>query len=322
MKDQLNEDDYKNLRQAAEVHRQVRKHMHNYIKPGIKLIDMTEELEDRVRKLIKANGLEAGTAFPTGCSLNYVAAHWTPNPGDETVLQVDDVMKVDFGTHVKGRIIDCAWTVAFNPQFNPLLEAVKAATNTGIKESGIDARLGEIGAAIQETMEAHEVEIKGKVYRVKPIANLNGHSIGTYQIHAGKTVPIVKSSESARMEEGELYAIETFGSTGRGHVNEDLETSHYMKRFDAPHTNLRLPKARQLLNSINQHFGTLAFCRRYLDRVGETKHLMGLKSLVENGIVEPYPVCFSLLFPMNANHLKPLCDIKGSYTAQFEHTYV
>ena len=25
------------------------------------------------------------------------------------------------------------------------------------------------------------------------------------------------------MEEGEFYAIETFGSTGRGHVREDLE---------------------------------------------------------------------------------------------------
>jgi methionine aminopeptidase len=31
-----------------------------------------------------------------------VAAHWTPNAGDKTVLQYDDVMKLDFGTHVDG----------------------------------------------------------------------------------------------------------------------------------------------------------------------------------------------------------------------------
>ena len=31
------------------------------------------------------------------------------------------------------------------------------------------------------------------------------------------------------MEEGEIYAIETFGSTGRGYVVEDMEYSHYMK---------------------------------------------------------------------------------------------
>lgn len=41
-----------------------------------------------------------GIAFPTGCSLNWVAAHWTPNGGDNTVLQYDDVMKLDFGTQV------------------------------------------------------------------------------------------------------------------------------------------------------------------------------------------------------------------------------
>lgn len=33
--------------------------------------------------------------------------------------------------------------------------AVKDATNTGIREAGIDARLGEIGARIQETMESY-----------------------------------------------------------------------------------------------------------------------------------------------------------------------
>ena len=32
-----------------------------------------------------------------------------------------------------GRIIDCAWTVSFDPQFDPLLQAAKDATNQGIK---------------------------------------------------------------------------------------------------------------------------------------------------------------------------------------------
>lgn len=45
-----------------------------------------------------------GLAFPTGCSLNHCAAHYTPNAGDKTVLQYDDVCKIDFGTHVNGEI--------------------------------------------------------------------------------------------------------------------------------------------------------------------------------------------------------------------------
>jgi len=93
--------------------------------------------------------LKSGIAFPTGCSLNNVAAHFSPNPGDTTVLAYDDVMKIDFGTHINGRIIDTAFTVAFNPTYDKLLEAVKDATNTGINGAGIDVRIGELGGLIQ-----------------------------------------------------------------------------------------------------------------------------------------------------------------------------
>lgn len=144
------------------------------------------------------------------------------------------------------------------------------------------------------------------------------------------------------MEENEFYAIETFGSTGRGVVHDDMECSHYMKSFDAGFVPLRLQSSKSLLNTINKHFGkklneyliglketiinsvilfisnirhftdicvsgTLAFCKRWLDRVGCTKYQMALKDLCEKGAVEAYP---------------PLVDVKGCYTAQFEHTLV
>ena len=66
------------------------------------IADGSETLESTARKLINENKLEAGLAFPTGVSLNHCAAHYTPNAGDPTVLQYDDVMKVDFGTHING----------------------------------------------------------------------------------------------------------------------------------------------------------------------------------------------------------------------------
>ena len=250
-------------------------------------------------------GGSPGLAFPTGCSLNHCAAHYTPNAGDNTVLQYDDICKIDFGTHINGRIIDCAFTVAFNPKYEKLMAAVKDATYTGIKESGIDVRLCDVGERIQEVMESYEVELDGKTHQVKAIRNLNGHSIAPYRIHAGKTVPIVKGGDGTRMEEGEFFAIETFGSTGRGIVHDDMECSHYMKNFDAGHVPLRMARSKQLLHVINQNFGTLAFCRRWLDRLGQTKYLMALKNLCDVGIVGAHP---------------PLCDVKGSYTAQYEHT--
>ena len=57
--------------------------------------------------------------------------------------------------------------------------------------------------------------------------------------------------------------------------------------------------------NLDRNFGTLAFCRRFLDRIGETKYLMALKNLCDNGIIQPYP---------------PLVDVAGSYVAQYEHT--
>lgn len=49
------------------------------------------------------------------------------------VLHFEDVLKVDFGVHVNGRIVDSAFTMTFEPKYDALLEAVKAATNEGVK---------------------------------------------------------------------------------------------------------------------------------------------------------------------------------------------
>lgn len=117
-------------------------------------------IEDGTRALVEENGLESGIGFPTGLSVNEVAAHYTPNAGDTkserfgfpndswihvnrlhlacVVLQKGDVMKVDFGVHVKGRIVDSAFTLNFEPTYDTLLEAVKAATDAGIRVRYID----------------------------------------------------------------------------------------------------------------------------------------------------------------------------------------
>jgi len=287
--DNLNSEFLNDYRHAAEAHRQARQWAQKNIKPGQTLTEIANGIEDAVRALVGHQGLEegdaliAGMGFPTGLSLNHCAAHYTPNAGNKMVLQEDDVMKVDIGVHVNGKIVDSAFTLAFNPRYDPLLEAVKAATNEGIKEAGIDARLGEIGGAIQEVMESYEVEINGTTYPVKSIRNLNGHTILPYSIHGTKSVPIVKSNDTTKMEEGDVFAIETFGSTGNGYVHEEGEVSHYAKRSDAPKVDLRLSSAKSLLNVINKNFGTLPWCRRYLDRLGQDKYLLGVSCVLSAG---------------------------------------
>ncbi|KAL3476776.1 peptidase M24, structural domain-containing protein [Aspergillus californicus] len=300
-------------RKAAEVHRQVRKWTQENVKPGYTLTEIAEGIDDGVRALLGHAGLEpgdslkAGLGFPTGLSLNNCVAHYTPNPGQkEIVLQHSDVMKVDFGVHINGWIVDSAFTMSFDPVYDNLLAAVKDATNTGLKNAGIDVRISDVSAAIQEAMESYEVEINGKTYPVKPVQDITGHNIKQYRIHGGKSIPFIKNSDQTKMEEGEVFAIETFGSTGRGYTHDDVGVYGYGKSYEAPaHVSLPLASARSLLKTINENFGTIVFCRRYLDRLGLQRYLAGMNTLVSHGIVDTYA---------------PLVDIKGSYSAQFEHT--
>lgn len=55
-----------------------------------------------------------------------------------------------------------------------------------------------------------------------------------------------------------------------------METSHYALAQNAPQVPLRLSSAKSLLNVINKNFGSLPFCRRYLDRLGQEKYLLGV----------------------------------------------
>ncbi|KAJ6256189.1 hypothetical protein Dda_9024 [Drechslerella dactyloides] len=302
-----------NYRKAAEVHRQARQWVRDTVKPGQTLLSVAEGIEDSVRALLGHAGLEPGDSlkggmgFPTGLCLNHQVAHYTPNPGQkDVVLQYEDVMKVDFGVHINGWIVDSAFTMAFDPMYDPLLAAVKESTNAGIKAAGIDVRICDVSAAIQEVMESHEVEINGKTHTVKPVRNLNAHDIKHYHIHGGKSIPFVKNADTTKMEEGEIFAIETFGTTGRGYTRDDVGVYGYGLQHDAPlTTSLPLASARRLHKTIRENFGTLVFCRRYLERLNVDRYLAGMNCLVSNGIVEAY---------------QPLMDIEGSYSAQFEHT--
>ncbi|THZ36048.1 methionine aminopeptidase 2-like protein [Aureobasidium pullulans] len=308
----MDRDFLRDYRKAAEIHRQVRQYVQTIAKPGVTMSKLADEIEEGVRALTGHQGLESGDAlkagmgFPTGLCLNNVGAHWTPNPGaKDVVLQYDDVLKVDFGVHVNGRIVDSAFTVASNPVYDNLLAAVKAATNTGLKEAGIDARIDHISEIVQEVMESYEVEINGKTIPVKAVENITGHNILRYKIHGDKQVPFVKTETDQRMEEGDIFAIETFGTTGNGYLTDDIGVYGYGRNEHVRPSGLQYASAKSLLKTIDENFGSLVFSRRYLERLGVKNYHLGMKSLIASGVVEDYA---------------PLVDIPGSYIAQFEHT--
>ncbi len=300
------------MRKAAEIHRQVRRFAQEMIKPGVKLIDICNTVENRIIKLCGENNFNSGIGFPTGLSINHIAAHDSANPNDKRTLKYGDVCKVDFGTHVKGNIIDSAFTICFDPKFKPLLDASRDGTWAGIKLAGPDARINDISQVIQEAIESYEIDINGKTYPIKSVKNLGGHNILPYKIHAGKLIlggPHESIPDSMKMQANECYAIETFATTGHDHLLHDtsMECNHFMRVYDISNIdrNFRFKVSNKVYNYVNRNRGTLPFANRWVnDNVGKSYNI-GISKLEKNGVIESYP---------------PLVAKKGMYTSQWEHT--
>ncbi|EIJ87691.1 methionyl aminopeptidase [Nematocida parisii] len=291
-------------RLAATAHKMVRQNLQAQIRPGMTLLEMAEIVENGT-KTVLGQGYNKGIGFPTGLSLNSCAAHDSPNPKSHpVVLAANDILKVDFGTHVNGYIIDSAFTVCFNPDYDNLLLAARESVYECLKLAGPDAPIKDIADKAEEVIRSYELTIDGRSVPIRPVTNLNGHSINQYKIHGGKYVPIIKNSgNKSRMLPGEFFAIETFATTGNGYVNEKGDCSHYM--ISNPNVHSKLEGGKTLMKYIQNTFSTLPFCKRYIDPTEIKSADTYINYLTKIGGIDDYP---------------PLYDSPGSLVSQFEHT--
>jgi len=304
------EERLKILRRGGEIHREIRQWVKPQLKKGIKLYDLANSIEDRIREATgydPENPLAAGVGFPTGLSVNNCAAHWTPHYNSTETLKDSDLIKIDFGVQFNGHIIDAAFTHTNDPKLQPLIDATFEATTAATKAAGPDAILGEIGHITEEVISSFEFD--GRPLR--SIGDLSGHNIGPYRIHNNKAVPNISIPRyRERMEVGEIFAIETFPSSGTGHVREVAkDNTHFMINYSDPQWKNIRPKKnkdKKILEFIIQDRSTLAFCPRWYSKRNNYKQFLeGLDNLVKRKIINTYP---------------PLYDKPGSYVAQFEQT--
>jgi methionyl aminopeptidase len=254
------------------------------IRIGASYLDLVESIEEQVRE----EGAEL--AFPLNLSLNEDAAHDTASPGDERVFLKGDVAKLDLGVQIGGYIADTATTIDLGNN-SLLLDASEQALESAIKAVRPGATAGELGAAIQK-----EIETRG--YR--PISNLTGHGLDRYILHRSPTIPNIGIAGGVKLEEGMVFAIEPFATTGSGHVGEKIRREIYSQISQKP---VRTPAARTILKIVEERHG-LPFSRRWLS---EKKLDIALPGLVRSQVLHVYPV---------------LSDIPGSLVSQHEHTVI
>ncbi|MCK9277628.1 MAG: type II methionyl aminopeptidase [Methanoculleus sp.] len=254
------------------------------VKEGASLLDMVEATE----AMVTEEG--ALLAFPLNVSFNEAAAHDTAMPGDERTFSRGDLIKVDLGVQIDGYIADTAMTVDLGDHA-ALVEASRKALDAAIAAVRPGVAAGELGTVIQATIEEHGY---------KPVANLTGHGLDRYNLHTRPTIPNVAMAGGAVIEEGMVFAIEPFATTGSGKIGEATRVEIYQQIAARP---ARLPSAKRVLETARPRRG-LPFARRW---VPGDKVEIGLLALVRAGILHPFPM---------------LHDVPGSFVSQAEHTLI
>ena len=104
-------DSFDSYIKAGEIASRVRENARKKDYTGKNLYEICEQME---REIILNGG---APAFPVNVSLNEIAAHYTAEPNDQTVVGNSDVLKIDIGVHVNGFIADTAVTVSQNTKY-------------------------------------------------------------------------------------------------------------------------------------------------------------------------------------------------------------
>jgi methionyl aminopeptidase len=269
----LTKEEIEDYKKAGKILKEVLDSWKQKIKPGMKLLDIAEQME---KQIIDLGGKPA---FPVNLSRNNFAAHYTPKIDDDSVVGEKDVLKVDAGVHVNGRIADAAFTLDFSGESGKLLEASQEALNNALSLLKPGLPLREIGKEIQETIE-------GKGF--KPIKNLSGHFLGDYLIHTGFSIPNYDNRDEMALEDGMVFAIEPFASNGDGMVREGNITEIYQL---AQARNCRNQDAKKIIEKVAEEYLTLPFAERWVAKeLSLVRRRMAFKELIDREILRTHPV--------------------------------
>lgn len=261
--------------------------------PGARIVDVVQAVEQDIR----SKGL--GLAFPCTIAIDAVAAHVTPTHDDTSVLTEGMLVKVDCGAELDGALSDNALTleVGGNDRHARLIECSEACLKEAIGIIGPNVDLGTVGAAIEMT---------AKDFGFKPIQNLTGHSLETYVLHAGLTVPSVPMKVNRRPRIGDVVACEPFVTDGQaGRVENSGPGNIYHYQRSKP---LRMPSTKRLLAAIEKAHPKLPFAERWMTGALEPNKLgFNLLQLQKEALIKHYPA---------------LSEASGGMVAQTEATLV
>jgi methionyl aminopeptidase len=267
---------FENYVNAGKIASMVRENTRKKNHIGRTLFEICESIENEIMSL------GGSPAFPVNVSLNEIAAHYTAEPNDQIKVKDTDVLKIDIGVHIDGYIADTAVTVSYNPKYEHLVNIVELTLSEAIKVAKFNTKSSEIGKTIENTIINNGL---------KPIQNLSGHSLDQYIVHAGKSIPNIKTlGSSFSLVNNQPYAIEPFVTTkdGLGIVYEGKIKNIFSLISRKP---TKDKDSDNFIVSLWNRFKTLPFALRWLVKdYDELALRKTIEHLIKRKNIRSYPI--------------------------------
>jgi methionyl aminopeptidase len=201
------------MRRSGAVVHQVLEHVRNLVKAGATTLDLETAAEKKIKELGATSAFKGYRGYPCVLctSVNDQVVHGIPSR--QCVLVDGDIVSIDCGVVLDGYYGDSAITVPVGNKISPgasrLLDVTKASLDSAIQAVRVGATLGDIGAAVQEVVEAGGFSV---------VRDFVGHGIGT-RMHEDPQVPNYgQRGVGTRLREGMVLAIEPMVNLGKPDV--------------------------------------------------------------------------------------------------------
>lgn len=198
------------LRRSGQVVREILELARKAAKPGATTLDLETAAAAKIKELGATPAFKGYKGYPCVLctSINQEVVHGIPSA--ERKLRDGDIVSIDTGVVMDGYYGDSAITVAVGHKIaaktQKLLAVTEASLASAIETVKAGATLGDVGAAVQEVVEAAGFSV---------VRDFVGHGIGT-RLHEDPQVPNYGTrGHGQRLKAGMVLAIEPMVNAGR-----------------------------------------------------------------------------------------------------------
>lgn len=197
------------MRKSGRIVRQVLESVKTLVAAGVSTMDLERAAEKKIRELGAKPAFKGYYDYPCVLctSVNQEVVHGIPS--EKRVLKDGDIVSIDCGVVLDGYYGDSAITVpvggTISEELRKLLSVTEESLQRGIEAARLGNTLGDIGAAVQEHVEAHGFSV---------VREFVGHGIGT-KLHEDPQVPNYGiRGQGRKLSEGMVLAIEPMVNAG------------------------------------------------------------------------------------------------------------